>query len=560
MNYKSKILLISIISIFLINNSNLSSFAINDAEEEIFTQAENIGNETLEDNKDRSYDAAVTIKSIEIEGNNLVNKDKILPLLKVKEGSKFDRNVIQQDLRTIYNTGYFSEKIKANPEVTDSGITLKITVEENVPITGFSITGNKAVSTEEIAEILDTQTGLPQNINELNNTIKQIEDLYAQKGYILSRVTSIIDDPDGVINIEINEGYINNIKITGNTKTRDYVIKRNILTVSGDIYNENLLKQDLSRIFSTQAFGDVRRVISVSPEKPDTYDLTIEVDEKRTGSISVGGGIDTSTGLFGSVGYVDKNLMGRGQELSVSFMAGSGIVLRDTDVVEDANIQIEAYFLEPRFKQTLNSLEIRAFGKELSSYQVPLAIEQRFGGNIEVARPIKRIPHLAGSISVGFEDVNIKEGNYDETATKFAAAGVDITKRADQLVGGTFLSISPSLVYDTRNNFLNPTSGFYASSSFGEYFSIAGDAGSYNLVTGTIRKFFPVGKKSTITVGGKFGVRAFDDMPEFATFRLGGATTVRGFREGDLGNGQGFMLASAELRTPVPFMDKITEI
>ncbi len=524
------------------------------------TELFKISPKKLESPNDKSYNDSVTIKEVEFKGNTLVRSEIILENIYSKPGAKFNRNTIQEDLRTIYSMGYFTEKLRAIPQNTEKGIKLRIEVEENAPVTGFVVKGNSKVSNEELAKIFDPQTGLPQNIAELNRAVEEIETLYAKKGYILARVKSITDDPDGTINIDINEGFIDKIAVSGNTKTKDYVIKRNIYTKPGEVYNELLLKQDLSRIFSTQAFKDVRRVLTVSPEDPDKYLLTVEVDEKRTGSISLGGGIDTGTGLFGTVGYANNNFTGRGQQVSINLLAGSGAVLRDYDVIRRAPLQLEASFVEPRLKQTLTSMKVSAYGRDFASYQVPLGIERRIGGEVEFARPIKKVKHLAGSVSVGVEGVKVREGDRGKIESIFAKKGLDIAKRADQLEGGTFLSLGPSLIYDNRNSIADPTDGWYAYTSFRESFALSGEASTFGKATASVRKYFPVGERSTFTLGVKAASKVLGDMPEFATFRLGGANTIRGFREGDVGNGRAYLMASAEYRTPIPFLDKVTRI
>lgn len=550
-------------AIYFFNSCSYQVLAANtkDDEEKQFTEVKTIDTDNVKSLESKTYDDAVTIKEIFINGNNLVNTDEILDVINIKAGSKFDKDNVQENLKSIYKMGYFTEKIKAVPKQTDSGIVLYIQVEENVPVTGFTITGNNEIPSEQILKLLNNQEGLPQNITELNNSIKEIEKLYADKGYILARVQKVSDDPDGMINIQINEGRIQEINIAGNTKTKDFVIKRNLTVVPGEVYNENKLKQDLARLFGTQAFSDVRRVISASPDDPDKYKVTVEVDEKRTGSISLGGGVDTETGFFGSLGYADNNFRGLGQELNANFTIGSGVILDNNDVVDKAPLQFEANFVEPRLKNTLNSLRLTAFARDMASYQVPLGIEKRFGGEVEFARPIKKVPNLAGSVSMGVERVKMKEGDLDEITQQFRNAGYSddtrIAERADQLLGGTYLTLGPGLVYDTRNSIINPTEGWYATTSFKESFQVFGDAGSFGKVNGSVKKYFPVGEKSTVLIGAKIASRAIGDLPEFAAFRLGGPYSIRGFREGDVGNGQGFMMATTEFRTPIPFFDRI---
>ncbi len=526
-------------------------------EEKPFTRADEIAPEQLEEIEDRSYDEAITVQHIKIKGNTLVSQERILNELKIQPGLKFNRDLIKQDLKNIYNMGYFTERIKAVPEPGPSGITLYIEVEENVPVTGFMITGNSVLSREEILAVLDPQVGLPQNITQLNVAISKIEEIYAEQGYILARVKKVSDDPDGIINVHINEGVIEEIAIEGNVKTKEFVITRNLTVEPGEVYNETKLKQDLTRLFGSQAFSDVRRVLSPSIENPDKYKLTIEVDEKRTGSVSLGGGVDTLSGLFGQAGYIDNNFLGRGQEVSTNVMIGSGAVLDNRDVLDRASYQLEAKFVEPRLMQSLNSLQVNAFARDMASYQIPLSIERKIGTNIEIARPLRQVKNLAGSFSIGFEDTDLKEGDATGIATIYASKGVNISQRAQQLMGGSYISLGPALVYDSRDSVLLPTSGWYGSVGFKEYFAVLdSEAETFGKATISLRKFFPVGKKSTFLIGGKAGSTVLGTVPEFQAFRLGGAYTIRGFREGDVGNGEGFMMGGAEFRTPIPFIDK----
>ncbi len=525
-------------------------------EEKQFTEAEKIDPEQLNIQQNRTYDEAITIKDIQIRGNSLVSKEKILNEMNIKPGVKFNRDSIKNELKNIYNMGYFTERIKAIPEADPSGITLHVEVEENVPVTGFNLTGNDVIKSEEIMPALENQVGLPQNITLINGSINLIEKLYTEQGYILARVVKVQDDPDGVINVEINEGIIDEIELAGNIKTKDFVIERHLTVKPGDVYNELKLKQDMARIFGTQAFSDVRRVISPSEENPSKYKLSIEVDEKRTGSVSLGGGIDTETGFFGQVGYFDNNFRGLGQEISASFMAGSGNVLNNSGVLDESPLQVELKFIEPRLNKTLNSLQVSAFVNDMASFQVPLSMERRIGSRIEIARPVKEVPNLAVSMGIGIQDINMEEGDLDEITRIYDKKNIDIVKRAEQLEGGTFISVGPSLIYDTRNALINPTDGWYASAKLNEYFAISGNSETFGKSSFIARKFFPVGEKSTITIGGKLGTKLIGTIPEFEAFRLGGPYTIRGFREGDVGIGEGFMMASAEFRTPIPFITR----
>lgn len=560
-----KALLVTFLTLLFLSNYLMKVYAQTEEEQEM-TPAEQIEPEALTTTDKRTYDEAITIKDIEIVGNMLVPKEKILDNMKTKTGATFDRQALQEDLKAIYGMGYFTDKIKAVPEASITGVKLRIEVEENIPITGVNITGNTAISTAELEDIFKDQTGLPQNIAQLNESIAKIEKIYTDKGFALTRVKKITDDPDGMVNIEINEGIINKIKFVGNTKTKEYIIKRNMMTSEGSIYNEIILKEDLKRIFGTQAFEDVRRVVAASTDDADKYDLTIEVDEKRTGSISLGGGVDTGSGIFGTLGYTNPNFMGRGEVVSAVVLAGSGVIHRDQDTIRRATVQFEGSFMEPRLGNTFNSIQATAFGRDYASFQVPLAIERRIGGEVEWARPIRKFKNVAASFSLGVEQAHLREGDLGSWLSFYASAlpgntfAEAIADRARELEGGTFLSAGPSLVYDTRDDRLNPTRGWYHTVKIKESFGFGGDINQFGRVFASFRRYFPLGKKTSLALDFQTGSNLFGRLPEFSAYRLGGSYTVRGFREGDIGHGGRYFMGSAEIRAPIPLLDKIKKI
>ncbi len=555
-NYKAKKLLICLaliasLSPALAEEGQVSDAVIkSDVQIKVLKDAKNSTKEVIKD--------AVYIKDIEIEGTNVIKPEYILNRLQLQRGDEYSRDLIQNDLKNIYHTGFFTEKMKAIPmENPDGSITLKIVLEENAPITDFTIDGNSVVSSDEILSFLEPLKGEPQNIDGINSAIEKIQEYYNSKGYILARVDSIYDDPDGTINIHVNEGEINKILISGNVKTKDYIIARNILTEAGTVYNENLIREDLVRLYATQAYKDVKRDIEPSEEDSEKYDVTIQVDEERTASLSVGGGLDSATGIFGSAGIADNNFRGLNQRVALNVLAGSGIILNDSSIVNRMNMQAELSFFEPHFLNSDNSLMNKLFFRDFGSYQIPLAIERRIGAEATLAHKIKNNKNLTGTLSLGLENVNVREGDGDEIAGLYAAHNINISERAKQLEGGTFLSLSPGLIYDTRNTTINPRNGVLASVRFDEAVDLAGFDNSYGKLTGSIKKYVPIGKKSSLSFLGRAGGKTWGEMPEVMAYRLGGPYSIRGFRMSGVGTGNAFVMGSAELATPIPFLDRL---
>ncbi|MCQ2744440.1 MAG: BamA/TamA family outer membrane protein [bacterium] len=498
------------------------------------------------------------INDIEVLGANIIKPEYILSKLKLQRGDAYDKDLMQQDLKTIYKMGYFTERMKAIPVKNENGtISLKIILEENVPVTDFTIEGNTAVSTNEIMNYLIPLRGKPQNIEDINSAMEKINNCYFSKGYILSKVDSVYDDPDGMLNLSITEGKINKITIKGNEKTKEYVIERNIMTEPGSVYNENIVKQDLVRLYSTQAFKDVNRTIEISEDDPDKYDLTIELKEQRTASVSIGGGIDSATGVFGSVGISDNNFRGKNQRISLSGLVGSGILMSDASIKEHMNYQGELSFFEPHFLNSDNSLMSKIYYRDLGSYQIPLALERRIGIETTVAHKLANNPRLSTTFTTGVEHIHLSEGDRGNIERRYLAHGLNIADRARELEGGLFLRLAPGFTYDSRDTMMNPRNGVLASMRYEEAFGLDGFGKTNGRLIGVAKKYIPVAKKSSLTFTGRGGLKVHgDNMPEIMAFRLGGPYTVRGYKVNGVGTGTSFVMGSAELATPIPFSDR----
>ncbi len=498
----------------------------------------------------------VYIKEVEIYGNNLLDASYIKDQIKSKEGYQYIRSEVSNDLRALYGTGFFTQNIRALPiKIDNNNVRLRIILEENPPVAGFNVSGNNSIPTSEILNILNEYKGLPQNILSLNNAINQIQELYSSRGYILARVSKVSDDPDGYINVEIDEGVIGDIIVEGNNKTKDFIVKRNIFLQPGCVYNENTMRSDILRLMGTQAFKDVQRELK-QDERTGLYDVYIALEEQRTGRISLGVGIDSASGFFGSVGFGENNFRGLGQKLNLNLLAGTGILMNDSSVINKANLQGEISFLEPMFKRENQSLAIRGFARYYGSYQVPLAIEKRFGAEATISRKFITYKNLSGSIGFGVESVNLSEGDEGTIRRKYAENGVPWELRAKELDGGFFVKITPALTYDTRDSAVNARKGVLARAMFEENLGISGE--TFGKLHGMIRKFTPLGKKSSIVLTAKAGGKLHGDMPEFASFALGGPYTIRGFNISEVGVGDGYMMGSAEVRVPIPFIDRLT--
>lgn len=544
-----------------------------------------------ESDKTLNFDKALTIKQVLIEGNRLVPEEHILSAIDSKVGTTFDKDRVLNDLEAIDSLGYFvRDSIEAKPVQTDEGVLLKIRIEENNPIARVQILGNKLINTDELLVVVQPLIGKPESLKRISETLDRIEKRYQESGYLLARVTDIGLDPDGTLTITLDEGIIDKVVFKGNIKTKEKYIKRFTPNLaSGEPYNELLLVQDFRSLQGTGLFEDIKRTVSPSKTNAGKYDLNIELAEKRNSSFGFGGGANTLNGVFANFGFSNRNLFGEGKQFSFNTQLGTGILANafvdQRFLSEGKTIQVEARYTDPYFLDTDNQVSIFARGNNFNSYLVDLAQEKSYGLGVSLMRPLGM--NLSGGFDLIGESVEMKDyglqatdflvdqllnvdnGKYlDEIIEKSAFhAGQSLSDhqdaikrqaakalaqelREEQLKGGKFLQINPTLSFDTRDNQLNPTVGWNNRINFGQAIGIGND--SYTKLGIDVRRYIPIGEKTTLAFNLQGASSLIGDIPMYSQFKAGGFYGVRGYRSfSDLGIGSRSLLASAEIRTPL---------
>ena len=221
-------------------------------------------------------------------------------------------------------------------------------------------------------------------------------------------------------------------------------------------------------------------------------------------------------------------------------------------------MQVELSFFEPYFFNADTSLMSKLFFRDFGSYQVPLAIERRFGGEMTVAHRMSKVnKHLTSTFSLGVEHIDVREGDFNKIASLYQKYNIPISERAKQLDGGLFMSLSPALIYDTREGGTVTRKGTLASLRFDEELGLLDFDKTHGKLSGSIKQYIPVGKKSSLSFMAKGGGKIHgDNMPEVMMYRLGGPYTIRGFKMSGVGTGDAFIMGSVEFATPIPFLDR----
>lgn len=518
-----------------------------------------------------SGEGALRVEDVTVEGNRLVPTEHILNVVKTKRGDKFDRDQIVQDLKAVNGMGYFDDRsLQVLPELSGGGILLKIRVQENAPVTEFAFQGNNVISSADLAKVFSDQLGKPQNLTQLSQAIDKVEQQYHEQGYTLARVVDVKDDPDGSVHLKIDEGVINSVQLAGNKKTKDFLLRNAIKLKPGMVYNEKQLTADLRQLYSNGYFQDIRRSLSPSNSDPDKYDLKVEVDEKRTGSVGLGGGVDAIAGPFGSFSFSDSNFRGRGQIVSFNSQMGSGLFGSFTNTINNGGnsfipttktYQVEASFIDPNFRGTNTTLSVSPFARNLGSMVLDNTLQRSTGVNVAFSRKLTEKwsaslgllgenTYLKSMENLSWDNSLVNRAIQTGRANAFNALPYAANVRNQALQGGTYFGITPTLAYDTRDDIYDPQKGSLVRMSMGPNVALSGSSFLKGGVNAS--KYIPVGKDKTFAFNLQGGA-GLGGMPQFAAYRLGGFNGIRGYRMfSDLGMGTSMLMATAEFRMPLP--------
>jgi outer membrane protein insertion porin family len=473
----------------------------------------------------------IKIDKILVEGNKAISTKSIKKVMDTKEWWLFsfitssgyykkDRmDVDVEKIRDLYfNNGYIKvtigePKIKLTTDKKGMVITIPISEGPQFSISSVKFSGNKVFGDDVIKKRITLLPNTPFSKEQLKKNILSISELYSENGYAVATVSpDLIPDEnkklvDLLLKIDEGDRYkIGKIEISGNTKTRDNVIRREVRLDEGDIFNSKLLKRSYERINNLNFFETVEMIPKPQPEAK-LVDLDIKVKERPTGFLSIGGGYSSVDKLIGMVDLTQGNLFGKGQLLKIRTEIGGRIT------------SYEINFRDPWFmnKPILFSTSIYKVTREYIEYD-----KKATGFGFSFGKDFSE--YVKGEIEYNFEDATIFNVSKKASIVIREQEGTNTTSR-----------ITPSLVRDTRDNYLDPSRG----SRNSIYFTYAGIGGTNKYIKGEVdsARFFPLGP-TTFMLRGRFGYAAGTwgkDLPLYERFYIGGIYTIRGLGWGEAG-------------------------
>ena len=616
--------------ILISNNSELAAkYLPNDFEQKITTSEINKKNNNglfqgldinqeknffIAENNDNIEKESVLISEIIIEGWENHPEGRKLELaaydsMSIKPGSIVDNQILKQDLNAIYASGWFSG-VKINSQNGPLGVRLIVNVVPNPILKKVLLNSkNSLISDEYVDDIFKNYYGTTLNLNEFQNKIDTIKKRYESEGYSLARIKG----PDrinenGIVTLNVSEGIVSDVQlrflgtdgesfIDGKPrkgKTKDWVIKRELKTQPGSIFNRKILEADISRLYATSLFDDVKVSLGPDSSNPGRVIIFLDLSEQRTGSLTGGLGYSNSSGIFASLGLQETNALGRAWSTNLNLNFGEysttyNFSLSDPWIKGDkhktsfkTNIFLSRDYPQ-EFKSETNGRIYAVDDTNTSTSDTFSSIVlEKTGGGFSFSRPLNggdpfKVAKWRILAGMNFKKVKMIDGDGNQkpygdmtptTGNISDIICIGFTPNDDSCPAeNTLVSFIATTSRNNLNNSFNPTSGNKFSFGTEQFVSMGENSPTFNRMKASYSFFIPT-KLINLTkackssnsdsedcpqaIGFQFKAGTIlGELPPYEAFCMGGTSSVRGWGSCDLAVSKSFVEGTVEYRFPV---------
>jgi len=473
-------------------------------------------------------DVKLYVKSITFEGNEAFSSKELRNMMSTSEHGIFSfitdsgllkRDQLKQDIGKLnayyFNNGFINSQV-GEPEITidKKGIYIKIKIKEGkrFKVDKVEISGDLLEKPRgELLKSLKIKKGDNYSREAIMKDIDFLTQACNDEGYANADINPKINTRENEqlvdMDFHITKGglvYINHINITGNTITRDKVIRRQLAVVEGDLYSSSKLKTSYSNLNKLRYFEEVDFQTEKEPDKSKT-DINIRVKEKSTGMFMVGAGysaVDQAV-IMGQI--TQQNFLGYGQILSLKASLGS------------TTNNIDLSFTEPwLFDMPLwCKADIWKYKKDYDSY----TLDTR-GAGITLGYPLwEKV--------VGYIGYKLTSDDISDVST---SAPFQVIEQEGQLITS---AVTLSLVRDTTDDYIFPSKGTKANISLTQAGGLLHGDASYTQYAASLFAYYPLPLDVVFGVKSRIGyIQGHDgvEIPIFTRYVLGGINSLRGFR------------------------------
>ena len=478
------------------------------------------------------------VSKVDVKGLEKISKEEALKNVKVKEGDQFIPQEAIDGAQKIFQTGLFASVEPSVEREANNTVAITYIVEENPIVKDIEISGNTLFTEAQLEQALGIKEGELLNGNLLNPDNNGIIKLYNKGGYTTARIETINVSKEGDIKIGLTEGMVDSVvfkkvnskrenerstEYKAKLRTKPYIFERSQSVKPGEILESKNVEATIRDLYRTGIFTSIEPVVSGSETDPNARSVEFLVEERPTttinGSISYG----TSVGLVGGLKLADTNFLGRGQEASINLEASN-----------KGDKTFDISWFDPWIR---NTERIQAGG---SIYWRESVDDNAGPLDVEKVRKIG----TRWTIGKGLNDkIYVRlSARYDHYKEILGSKQINDTYN--------LIALTPSLIYDSRDNSYAPTKGIYSTLTY-EKGDLIKDKRKYDQFEADLRAYHHTFFKDKNVmayrvVWGSTG----SGTPDALRFSIGGAETLRGYEYGKF---EGFnkFHATVENRTQI---------
>jgi outer membrane protein insertion porin family len=513
------------------------------------------------------------IRSINIVGSKAFDNDELLDQFSLttpnwmswwNKDDQYSKQRLTADLeslRSFYmNQGYLefnidSTQVSITPDKRDIYITVNITEGEKYTVSEVKMAGEMLVPEDELRTLVTVQAGDVFSREKLTESSKAIGSRLGNDGYAFANVNAVPElDKEAhtvAFTFFVDPGrrvYVRRVNLTGNTRTRDEVLRREMRQLEASWYSGERIERSKQRLDRLGYFSDVNVETPAVPGTADQADVNINVTEKSTGSVMFGAGLSSSEGVVFGVTVNQANFLGTGNRVSAQVNTGS------------VNTVYSLSYTDPYFTPDGVSRGFDVYRRDIDSSDLDVGdfSTSSYGAGVRFGVPLNERDMFTAGLTFDYTDIELEE---------------DPPKRYVDYCGdssgcdNTTLRLDLGWTHDTRDNILFPNRGVLQRLN-GEV-GLPGLDQEYYKVTYQHTWYKDFTKTITLMLNGEVGYGesyGSKDYPFFKNFYAGGVNSVRGYETSAIGprdiddgddyavGGTRKMVANAELFFPVPFI------
>ncbi|MCX7627659.1 MAG: outer membrane protein assembly factor BamA [Methylophilaceae bacterium] len=515
------------------------------------------------------------IKAINIVGNQAFSESELLDQFKLTtpnwmswwtKDDQYSKQKLSADLealRSFYmNQGYMdfsidSTQVSITPDKRDIYITISITEGEKYTVSDIKLAGEMVVPEEDLSKLILLEKGEVFNRQKITESTKAMGERLGDEGYAFANINAVpeVDKENRTVAFTffVDPGrrvYVRRINISGNTRTRDEVLRREMRQLESAWYSTSKIERSKQRLERLGYFEDVNVETPAVAGTTDQVDINVDVKERSTGSVMFGAGLSSAEGLMFGVTINQSNFLGTGNRVNAQVNTGK------------VNTTYSFSFTDPYYTPDGISRGFDIYRKDVDSGSLDVGnfTSSSYGAGIRFGIPLNERDSVGAGLTFDYTMIDLG----DKSPQRY----VDYCNSV-QGCDNTTLRLDLSWAHDTRDSIIFPNKGVLQriTTEFGlpgldqQYYKLSYQHTWYKNLT----------KNLTLMLNGEIGYAGSygsSDYPFFKNFYAGGVTSVRGYETSSLGprgidnntgndyalGGTRRLVANAELFFPVPFL------